>query len=72
MIIYTFPWSLDKRFLGALHVPGPGLGIEDTDVGSGDQDSALSSFHCGGLLGGCSKELVGKVFAMAKSQGYAA
>lgn len=53
-------------------MPGPGLGIEDTDVGSGDQDSALSSFHCGGLLGGCSKELVGKVFAMAKSQGYAA
>ena len=29
-------------------MPGPGLGIEDTEVGSGDQDSALSSFHCGG------------------------
>lgn len=42
------PVVLRQMFLGSPRVPGPGLGIEDTEVGSGDQDSALSSFHCGG------------------------
>lgn len=49
LIIFTLSSPLDKHFLGASCVPDPGLDTGATEVGRGDQASALWSFHRGGL-----------------------
>lgn len=48
---------INKHFLGASCVPGLGLNIEDTEVGSGDEVPFSQSFCGGGLSGGCRSRL---------------
>lgn len=56
--MYLHILAVLKHFLGASHVPGLGLGTEDTWVGS--RDEALPS---GGFRhGGCRAEPAGKGF----------